>query len=726
MFRSHALWLIIGWIGWAILPWYGFASSKLKPMLGGLPPSGLVAGLDGMPWLLPVALFLAIPVPFVLGRSRHVGTALVVGGGGGLLWLMAEGWAVGLRGWSYAFLGDAFGPLSHGQPGMGFGAATTALALLLLFTMGLAARGAMKGDRFTTGAIGVLVASIVLFVFWPVSTVFSQAALPDGELSGPAALFARLTARDIWSLGCITGNTRCGVVWNSVVLGTLCGLITTILGLAFALMAARTSFRYQRMLRLLTVLPIITPPFVIGLAVILLFGRNGTVTLFLVENFGLSGTRWIYGLPGILLTQALAFTPIAFLMLIGVVQGIAPSMEEAAQTLRAGRWNTFRRVTWPLMRPGLANAFLVGFIESLADFGNPLVMGGGFEVLSTKIFYAVVGAQNDPGRAAALGIVLLALCVGVFLIQRKWVGTGSYTTVGGKGFSGTPAELPKVLKAAVYWTALPWAAFTFLLYGLILYGGFVENWGRNNAFTLRHYVTAFGLEWGTDGLLWTGRVWNSLFTTLEVAGVSAPITAAMGLITAYLLVRQRFVGQATFEFMTMLSFAIPGTVIGVAYILAFNQPPVELTGTAAILVVCFVFRNMPVAIRAGVAAMSQLDKNLDECALTLGATSAQTIRRVIMPLLRPAIVAALVYSFVRAITSVSAVIFLVSARHDMATSYIVGRVEIGEFGLAIAYSSVLILLMGLVILLIQLVVGERRIARPTANVPNARTTEIAA
>lgn len=725
MFRSHVLWLVVGWIGWTILPWYGFASSR-KPVTGLWPPSGLLAGLDGAPWLLPLAVFLALPVPFVLMRSRHVGWALIAAGAGGLGWMIAEGSAIGLRGWAWSSLGEAFGPLPVGQVGMGFGALATALAFLFFLTLGLAARGAMKGDRFTTGAIGFLVASIAVFVFWPVSTVFSQAMLPDDGLSGPMALFHRLTAKDIWSLGCIAGDTRCGVIWNSMLLGTLCGLLTTVLGLAFALVAARTSFPFQRMLRLLTILPIITPPFVIGLAVILLFGRNGTITLFLSENFGLTATRWIYGLPGILLTQALAFTPIAFLVLIGVVQGIAPSMEEAAQTLRAGRWQTFRRVTWPLMRPGLANAFLVGFIESLADFGNPLVMGGGYEVLSTKIFYAVVGAQNDPGRAAALGIVLLALCVAAFLVQRHWVGSGSYTTVGGKGFSGTPAELPKALRWTLYGTALPWAAFTFLLYGLILYGGFVENWGRNNAFTLRHYVTAFGLDWGENGILWTGRAWNSLFTTLEVAGVSAPITAAMGLVTAYLLVRQRFAGQTTFEFMTMLSFAIPGTVIGVSYILAFNQPPVELTGTAAILVVCFVFRNMPVAIRAGVAAMSQLDKNLDECALTLGATSAQTIRRVIMPLLRPAIVAALVYSFVRAITSVSAVIFLVSARHDMATSYIVGRVEIGEFGLAIAYSSALIVLMGLAILIIQWVVGERRITRPTALVPNVRPREVAA
>ena len=161
----------------------------------------------------------------------------------------------------------------------------------------------------------------------------------------------------------------------------------------------------------------------------------------------------------------------------------------------------------------------------------------------------------------------------------------------------------------------------------------------------------------------------------------------------------------------MLSFAIPGTVVGVSYILAFNVPPIEITGTAFILVICFVFRNMPVGVRSGIATLSQIDKSLDEASLTLGARSFATVRRVILPLLRPAIVASLVYSFVRAMTAVSAVIFLVTAEYNMATTYIVGRVEAGEFGLAIAYSSVLIVVMLFAILLIQLVVGERQLGR---------------
>ncbi|MGB1209066.1 MAG: ABC transporter permease, partial [Paracoccaceae bacterium] len=177
------------------------------------------------------------------------------------------------------------------------------------------------------------------------------------------------------------------------------------------------------------------------------------------------------------------------------------------------------------------------------------------------------------------------------------------------------------------------------------------------------------------------------------------------------LVRQKFVGKDAFEFSTMLSFAIPGTVIGVSYILAFNVPPIEITGTGIILIVSFIFRNMPVGVRAGIASMSQLDKSLDESSLTLGANSWQTFRRVILPLLRPAILAALVYSFVRAMTAISAVIFLVSAEYDMATSYIIGRVENNDYGLAIAYSTALIFVMLAVVAVMQVMVGRTQIGR---------------
>jgi iron(III) transport system permease protein len=204
---------------------------------------------------------------------------------------------------------------------------------------------------------------------------------------------------------------------------------------------------------------------------------------------------------------------------------------------------------------------------------------------------------------------------------------------------------------------------------------------------------------------------------VKLSAIAAPLTAALGILAAYLLTRQRFAGQGVFEFGTMLSFAIPGTVIGVSYIVAFNVPPIEITGTALILVACNVFRNMPVGVRAGMASMAQIDRSLDEASATLGARGMVTLRRILLPLLKPAVIAALVYSFVRAMTTVSAVIFLVSAEYEWATTYIINRVVNGDYGVAIAYSSVLIVLMLAVIWLIQRVVGERRLGRRAAGVP---------
>jgi iron(III) transport system permease protein len=719
--RTVLLWLVVGWIGFAILPWYGVDDGfwSFEWLLQDWPfdddaaPGLLQVLLHDRWWLAPIAPFLLAPLALI-GRRRSepaFAAILIAIGGLGLAYVLAQGFAIGIRGWQFAFLEGLLGPLDDRQYGMGYGGLLVAAAFLFFLTRGIAARGVINGDVFVVGAIGMIIALVAAFIFFPVTQILLS-ALQDNEGNFlPSVFFAKLFASKIWGLGCVYSNVNCGVAWNSLFLAILVGAGTTLLGLAFALIATRTGFRAKGALRVLTVLPIITPPFVIGLAVILLFGRSGALTQFASWLFDVPASRWVYGLPGIWFAQMLAFTPIAFLVLIGVVEGVSPSMEEAAQTLRASAWRTFTTVSLPLMRPGLANAFLLGFIESLADFGNPLVLGGSYNVLSTEIFFAIVGAQYDQGQAAVLSIVLLAFTLSAFYAQRRWLGQKSYATLTGKGDSGLPVRLPRGVRTLAYATASPWAALTLVIYLMIMFGGFVQTWGYDHSFTLRHYDEAFAIIPSEHGLIWSGAAWNSFFTTITIAAVSAPLTAAIGLLAAYLLVRQRFAGKDAFEFGTMLSFAIPGTVIGVSYILAFNVPPIEITGTGAILVICFIFRNMPVGVRAGIASMSQLDKSLDEASLTLGASSFTTIRRVILPLLRPAIVAALVFSFVRAMTAISAVIFLVSANYDMATSYIIGRVENGDYGLAIAYSSVLILVMLAAILLVQLLVGEVRLRR---------------
>lgn len=712
MTRTFSFWLIMAVAGYCLLPWYMTDDGLLAFawLANGAEAPALVQAASGRLWLLPIAVGLIalsglviVPQPQIARARRIAGVAILI-----LVYTAFQGLMIlrdGPRGlpnvWSTLGAGD-------GQIGFGAGAMLTCFALLFVATTAISAMGRGRGDAFTTGLIGLIITMVGVFVFFPVAHILVQAfELEDGGYSLFAA-FPRFFSSNLWGLGCLTGG-RCGPAVNSVILGVMTGLGTTALGLAFALIFTRTQFRAKKLLRVLTIIPIITPPFVIGLALILLFGRTGTITQFAADLFGVEATRWLYGFWGVYLAQMLSFTPIAFLVLIGVVEGISPSMEEASQTLNNNRWQTFRRVSLPLMRPGLANAFLLGFIESVADFGNPLVLGGNFNVLSTEIYFAIVGTVADPAKAAILSLSLLSLTLGAFFAQRAWLGKKSYTTVTGKADSGQHASLNPALRAVCYGVALPWAAFTAVVYSMIVFGSFVQLWGYNHSFTFDHYIRAFAFDF--TNWRFSGVAWDSYFTTLRIASIAAPLTAAVGLATAYLLVRQHFAGKSAFEFSTMLSFAIPGTVIGVSYVMAFNFPPIELTGTGIILIIVFVFRNMPVGVRGGIAAMSQLDRSLDEASSTLGANSFTTVRRVILPLLGPAILAALTYSFVRAITSVSAVIFLVSARHNMATSFIVGRVENGEFGLAIAYSAVLIVTMLLAILLLQLLIGRRRLRR---------------
>jgi len=720
MRRVIGLPLAVAWLGFAVLPWsaiggsgfFAFQWISAWPLAPAAAPAMVQLARLGRWWFLPLLVALLVPLLVIVrppegpdARARAA-VPLLIAGTLGLASVFTLALAIDIDGWTWKPLAQVFGELPRRQPGLGYGAFAFAAGMLVLLCHGFALRGFAKGNTFVAAAIGASIALVGLFTFYPLARLFLRAFLDaDGNIS-IAALAARVVNSKVWGVG--------GVVWNTLQLGMLTATSATLLALAFVLVVTRTRFRGRRLIGVLSVLPMITPPFVIGLALILLFGRSGAVNAFLEWGFAIRPTRWIYGMPGVWLAQTLALTPVAYLVLVGIAQGIGPSLEEAAQTLRASPMQTFATITLPLMAPGIANAFLIVFIESLADFGNPLLLGGNLEVLSTSIYFAVVGVQQDPGRASVLAVILLLLSLGLFVVQRRLLARKSFVTVGGKGESGVRMPAPRSIGIAAACVALPWAALAVVIYLMVFTGGFFEKWGLNHALTLRHYVTAFGVTFENGHLAWTGGAWSSFATTLTIALVSAPLTAAFGLTLAYLIDRQQFAGKRAFEFAAMLNFAVPGTVVGIAYILAFNAPPVELAYTGLILVVCFVFRDMTTSMRAGLAAFSQIDPSLDEASASLRAGTLTSIRRVILPLIRPAVVAALVYSFISAMTSISAVIFLTSPRFDMATVNIVGRAEVGEYGYATAYASVLIVLMILAVLLIRMFVGSRRLTRREA------------
>ncbi|MDH5538082.1 MAG: iron ABC transporter permease [Rhizobacter sp.] len=719
--QAIGVWLLVGALSFLLLPWYFLGDRSLLAALPGVlgpadTASGLVQALrHGKPWLWVAAFGLALAAAAWLFRSgRGQGRMLVLGAAIGLIGLLASGFAIGLKGWAFDWMNASFGALPAGQFGIGPGGALVLVALLMLLAAGVARLGYFRGDLFVAGAVVLCSALLLLFVALPVLKALVGAFYDEAGALSAAALFERIGNERVWGLSCMAGGSRCGVAWNTLLLALMTAAGTTVLGTVIALIAERGASGLRRPLNILALLPIITPPFVVGLGLILLFGRAGIANQALEWAFGVTPTRWFYGLFGIWLAQMFAFTPIAFMIMRGVVAGVGPSLEEAAQTLRASRRTTFFTITLPLLKPGLANAFLVGFIESIADFGNPIVVGGQYAVLSTDIFFAIVGAQYDQGRAASLALILTVFALSVFFIQRRVLGKTSYTTVSGKGDAGLPMRLPDGLRRLLLCVALPWLAFTVVVYLFAFVGGFVQTWGRDYTPTLAHLKTAFDWQWGEFGLVWAGTAWNSLFTTLKLSAIAAPLCAFLGLLIAWLLARTEFKGQAAFEFGALLAFAIPGTVLGVSYILAFNVPPIEITGTGLIIVLCFVFRNLPVGVRAGTAAFKQIDKSLDEASIMLRASTATTLRRVVLPLLKPALVAALVYSFVRSMTTVSAVIFLVTAENELATTYIIGRVGNGDYGVALAYCTVLMLLMSLATALIQLVVGDRKLGRRAA------------
>ncbi|MBS0306867.1 MAG: iron ABC transporter permease [Proteobacteria bacterium] len=461
---------------------------------------------------------------------------------------------------------------------------------------------------------------------------------------------------------------------NSVAVGAIVGVVGTALGYLIAFVVTRTEVPAKRTLHLVSVLPIISPPFVTAVSILLLFGFNGLVT----RHVPWLADSSIYGFRGVVLSQLLTFTPIAYLSLRGVLQSIDTTLEDASFNLGASRWQTFTRVTLPLSLPGIAGAFLVVFIESLADFGNPLVLAGAaFPMLATQAYLEITGSF-DLARGAALAVVLLLPSLSAFAIQRYYLARRRYVTITGKPALATSRLVGARTKWLLYAGVLLFSLVVAVFYAVIVVGATTRVWGTDYTPTLEHFVYVFQVGF------------DAVKDTLVIAVVSTPLSGVLGMLIAFAVVRGRFPGKGLMELGAILNFAVPGTVVGIGYILAFNAPPILLTGTLAILVAAFVFRYMPVGIQSGIAVLRQIDPAIEEAARNLGANSLTTFRKVTLPLVAPAFFSALVYAFVRAMTAISAAIFLVSASWNLMTVQILSQVGSGRLGVAAAFSVVLI------------------------------------
>ncbi len=481
---------------------------------------------------------------------------------------------------------------------------------------------------------------------------------------------------------------------NSIVLGIYTATMGTIAGFIFAYALTRTPLPFKYFFRLTATFPIISPPFVVALAAILLFGRAGTLTPWLKN---LIGNYSIYGLGGLVLVETIAYSPTAFLVLYGVLEAIDPSLEEASMDLGAPRIKIFSTVTLPLATPGIASAWLLVFIQSMADFGNPMVISGDFRVLSVQAFLQITGMYDLP-RGSTLAMLLLIPTLIAFFVQKYWVSRKSYVTVTGKPTGATIKNLEWYIKLPVYGSCILYAALVFLFYGSIVYGSFQTLWGVDPTLTLKNFVVVF--EVGKDYLI----------DSIVLSSVATPITGVVGIFISFLIIRKKFIGRGLMEFISMLTFAVPGTVVGIGYILAFNQKsimlPVVLTGTAWIIILLLIFRNMPVGIRSGIAALQQIDPAIEEASTDLGADSNTTFRKITLPMIAPAFFSGLAYSFVKAMTAISAVIFVVSGKWNLITIAILGFVDNTQYARAAAMSLLLIAIVLVALGIIQLIVNR--------------------
>ncbi|HOQ98374.1 MAG TPA: iron ABC transporter permease [Anaerolineae bacterium] len=522
--------------------------------------------------------------------------------------------------------------------------------------------------------LGLLVA--VLFV--AVAVVWPVLRMVGASLTAEATpLFAKLVTKRVYQR----------IMLNTVILGLGVAALGTALGFLFAFVQVRLDVPCKRFMHLMALVPIVSPPFAVATAAITLFGRSGII------SYRLLGLQYnIYGLNGLLFVLSLSFFTVAYLNLAGMLRALDPAIDEAAINLGAGKWHVFRTITLPMLVPGIAGSFLLLFVEAIADLANPLVLGGDFTVLASRIYMAITG-EYDVVAGAVLSVILLVPSLAVFVVQRYWVGRRSVVSVTGRP-SGRPQRITApVARWGLFAVTMACSLLILLIYGTVVVGAFTQLLGINNTLTLEHFnFVTFG--YGS----------KAMTDTTALSALATPISGLLGMLIAFLVVRKQFTGKSALDFGAMLGIAVPGTVLGIGYLLAFNRPITvggltllpKLTGGAGLLggalaiIIAYVVRSVPAAVRSGTAALQQIDPAIEEASTNLGADSATTFRRVTLPLTRPALLSGLIYSFARSMTSLSAIIFLTTPNTRIMTAQILNEVDAGRFGNAFAYCVILI------------------------------------
>ncbi len=533
-------------------------------------------------------------------------------------------------------------------------------------------RKKLLGDPILITTIVVLIAFLTLFILYPLAMLLVDSFISGGGLT--LDVFARIFQMPSFTTA----------ITNTLSVGFLVGIVSALVGLLFAYVEVYVQLktRFMRgLFSLVSMLPVVSPPFVLSLSIIMLFGKSGIITRYLLGIYDNS----VYGFWGIFVVQSLTFFPVCYMMLKGLLMNIDPSLEEAARDMGASRWKVFTSVTLPLIAPGLGNAFLVTFIESIADFANPMIIGGSYDTLATTIYLQITGAYDKQG-AAAMAVVLLCITLVMFAVQKYVLEAKSTATLSGKASRGRMLIADRSVTVPLTVLCSAMAVFVVIMYLCVPFGALFNTWGYDFTLTPKWFIQLFTHYHGLDAFV----------DSFALSLIAAPITAILSMIISYLVVKRDFRTKGFIEAVSMLAMAVPGTVLGVGYIRGFSGGIFGtgilqgLYGTAAILVIVFIVRSLPTGTRSGISALRQIDKSIEESAYDMGADSFTVFRTVTLPLIKESFLSGLVTAFVRSITAISAIILLVTPSVLLITVQINEFAEKGAYGIACAFATILI------------------------------------
>jgi len=450
---------------------------------------------------------------------------------------------------------------------------------------------------------------------------------------------------------------------NTLILGTSTMVILLIVGFCFAYLTTKGPMWLRKPLKITALLPLAAPPYIFAISLITLFGRNGFITNLFNLNFN------IYSWTGVITAQCLAFLPLSFMMIENVLNSLNPSLEETASDMGASEFKIVRSITIPLAAPGILKAGLLVFVMTIAEFGNPAILGGRTPFLAPDAYLAITG-EGDFNMASVLSVVLITPCVLIFILHNYMLKGRGYTTIVGKPTAVEPREMTPGIKIPFMIISIGVGMMVLLSFGVILLGSFVKIVGVDNTFVMDHVLN-------TQSNI---AIWNSIKVSL-CAGIVGAIVA---ILLSYVIMRGRFPGRQFMEMVALSGFALPGTVIGIGYIMAFNRPPFLLTGGILIIILNCVFRFLAVGVEAGISKLHQISIEIEEASADLGADFLTVFFKVVLPLMFSAFIVGFIYTFMTTMMSLSSVIFLVCPGFDLASVYIYLTAQLGELGLASA------------------------------------------